>query len=463
MRWTFTSIALLAAAVACACDDGDGLCRSVTCSGHGFCVVLEGAPSCACDPGFVPDGLACKPGPPCDGVTCSGHGICQEVGRQAICECDPGYQSDGLECVLGDTCLESGLACVSDETCCDGTCLRYPDDPLGYCLQTGCRFNWDCVNHADDGAQMCCVDVGGEYFICMKVLAGYSCGYRPACGGPCYEEACYSCTTTDSGDEICTHECATDNDCSECRDPADWDQEFSCQPDANGKTICQPWVPNACTSSQDCEDDKVCIPWSSADGQGMEGTCNRLGELPTGSECDSSANPNDLPPSERCAGFYCLWDHCTEVCGQDADCPDGMVCSETSFCMDAGCETVASIGMCKWTCCGLAPCDSNADCPDDQICDFYLPPDGAITKVCVEPRCDPAGQDCSDLDEACGNRSPACASGVCIEPDPTGVGHCSALCAADEDCLEPMVCQPVEVWAGPFGATITIDACRPLE
>ncbi len=43
---------------------GSDVCSRISCSGHGKCVVLEGKPSCACDPEYQPDersGLNCIP------------------------------------------------------------------------------------------------------------------------------------------------------------------------------------------------------------------------------------------------------------------------------------------------------------------------------------------------------------------------------------------------------------------
>ncbi|MEJ2434256.1 MAG: hypothetical protein P8Y53_14260, partial [Pseudolabrys sp.] len=64
-------------------------CFGVTCSGHGSCALQDGQAACACEDGYLANGLACEPDAtgPCAGVDCSGHGACREQAGAATCDC----------------------------------------------------------------------------------------------------------------------------------------------------------------------------------------------------------------------------------------------------------------------------------------------------------------------------------------------------------------------------------------
>ncbi len=456
-------LAVLAIAVA-GCPTSENVCKNVTCSGHGTCVAAEGAASCSCESGYVAQGLNCVEQPTtCEGVTCSDHGTCFiNDDNLAECDCDPTYVADGLNCKKGD-CALTGQTCSGDADCCGGMCLKYTGDLTGYCYERDCVGNASCVNHGDDDAEMCCVDVGGEYFICMKILEGYACGDQTGlCGESCAGQHDSACDPTqaclmagvEDPNAVCAHECATDNDCDDCADPGDPGMEFTCQAISGGATYCLANDEAPCTSSQECQGEQVCIPWTSADGMGMEGTCNKLGDLPTGTECNEDDDPNDLPPSERCAGFYCIWNHCTEVCALENDCPENMVCTNAGFCMDANCDNVGYIGMCKYVAGSGDACDGDGDCPAGESCDYYLPPNGSVNKVCTTFVCDPADADCADVGEDCSVNQ--CYNGLCLTNQVDS--WCAQLCEAHADCGEGMIC-------GLLGVSDdqTTGACSPFD
>jgi hypothetical protein len=82
--------------------DGDGdPCAGQDCSGHGRCVVEDGAAACDCDAGYHAEGLECVADGDdvCAGVDCSGHGVCYDDGGSPACDCDEGYHAEGLDCV----------------------------------------------------------------------------------------------------------------------------------------------------------------------------------------------------------------------------------------------------------------------------------------------------------------------------------------------------------------------------
>ena len=60
MRTAALSLTLWFSCVALgACGDDAGPCDGITCSGHGQCVVENGAAACVCEPGYDEDGLMC--------------------------------------------------------------------------------------------------------------------------------------------------------------------------------------------------------------------------------------------------------------------------------------------------------------------------------------------------------------------------------------------------------------------
>jgi hypothetical protein len=459
-------VALLALAGGCA--SSEDVCKDITCSGHGTCADVNGQATCNCETGYYADGLECKPTPAdCTGQTCSGHGTCVVEAGFAKCNCDPTFINQGpLACVPEGGCFQLGVTCTQPTECCTGYCLKYVGQETGFCSKNDCKSNSECTNVSGDGKTMCCVDVGGDSFICLKGGKGCSCGDQSGtCGSSCACQMSSACDPNfpclSSGDDdpnaVCSAKCHSDNDCANCQDPNDPDKVFTCQPISGGETYCLAGQA-LCQSSADCEDPEVCVPFPSADGKKMEPGCSKLGDLPPGSVCDDDANANNLPASERCSDFYCLNDHCSEVCEMSSDCPEHMVCNTINFCMDSGCSTIAAIGMCYWMEGPLTACDGNGDCPAGSYCGYYLPPGSASTvqKVCVNQNCDPAnvntcmplGSDCYQVTDK------ECFGDFCI-----GSGEdyfCSALCKDDTDCPSNMLCGLLRV-----SDTQTTGACIP--
>ncbi len=90
----------LLALVACGSRATLEPCDNVRCSDRGQCIDHAGQPYCSCEPGYVPDGLACLLQDlihPCEGVECTEHGHCEVMEGSPACTCDAGYATDPSE------------------------------------------------------------------------------------------------------------------------------------------------------------------------------------------------------------------------------------------------------------------------------------------------------------------------------------------------------------------------------
>ena len=197
----------------------------------------------------------------------------------------------------------------------------------------------------------------------------------------------------------------------------------------------------------------MCTPFPTADWLDVEGRCFSYGLIPTGGECEPLIN--NPTPEASCASFFCLWFHCSEMCGRSSDCPDGMVCARYGFELDEAGDVVVDIGMCRWLDGSQAECSSDADCPAGEACVFYLTPGSSVAKICTTWTCDPADPGCVGPGERCVPGVASCYSGLCQEANP-GPGWCAALCASTEDCPAGMTCGSMELEPG-----LSTDTCLP--
>jgi hypothetical protein len=445
-------------------------CDSVSCCGQGECSLVGDEARCTCKPGFTvsADGIRClaDDAGACTGKTCSDHGCCVLEEDEARCECDPGYRVDpndplSLSCIE-KRCLNMGEKCTDSSECCDNDCLKYTGQAEGYCTRRDCHSSEECNNYSADGKEMCCVDVGGEYFICMKLGSGCFCGDQTGtCGHSCTcqnDSACapdYSCLRGSDEDTgaVCTKPCNTDSDCRECKDDRDPNIIFTCQPIFGGDTYCLAAEQPTCDWGGDCTGSDVCVAFPTADDKALEGRCNNLGGLPPGEECDDMADPNLLPFEDRCADFYCMRGFCSEVCQFDTDCPEHMFCGEVRFRMGDG-EDTAAINMCQ----GGTFCDSGADCEGDDVCQVAQISAYDLVGMCGQfDGLLEVGEECNE-DVSPNDLPPAerCKGFYCI------FGNCTEVCQENEDCVNGGRCCSVTFGGmGPTGNdTASIGLCR---
>jgi hypothetical protein len=404
-----------------------------------------------------------EPPKSCDGIVCSNHGTCVlglvEDDKEscncsdcACCKCDEGYQrsTSGLACLSTSVCQEVGQTCKSNDECCDGMCLKlFVGQTEGYCSKRDCGNNGDCQNRGTDGLPMCCVDMGGEFFMCLKNAGDCPCGKQEGtCGTPCGCEFFSACAPGMQcfgmgGSAFCSNECLTDADCQGCTDPNQPDEKYTCQSISGGQTYCQPISSGGCGWSQECVSPDVCIPFLNSAGTGFEPQCGKYGDLPTGAPCVDVADISSLPKEEQCAGIYCMKGRCSEVCTFAGDCQgDHMECGIVNFGIE-GQDGVFPVGMCQYYCCG-GPCDGNSSCPQGEFCDGYLSP-GTYTfqQMCTKANCDPAQGKCTLPGGPCSQDLDPCLGELCLSSASAAVGFCSAFCVDSTFCPQSMYCGPL--------------------
>jgi len=362
--------------------------------------------------------LECGPDP-CAGTSC---GTC---GLDEVCEAGACRSSLRL---MGEACQESN-------ECETGWCLRYADG-TGYCTARDCLRPEDCVNHAaGETALMCCVDVGGDFRVCLKIEPGYTCGIQDkTCGQSCVgqlDSACdpnHHCLTTQ--ETYCSHNCVTNADCNDCQSE-DPDVFFQCQVVDGGDSACVASADQSCTASSQCSAGEVCAPHLDPTGHALQGYCGARGALPAGAECSED--------DDQCMGM-CVNAHCSEVCESDGDCPEQSSCTSVSLCRTmegtgecAVCtESFPAIRMCLWYPIGQQPagaaCAFGAINPDAGDC---LPGLACLGVDAAEEPCATAG-DCDSVFQ--GNWNSECVTGACGNPDHCGFSFCSPRCALDGSC-----------------------------
>jgi hypothetical protein len=363
-------------------------------------------------------------------------GTCDDTSGTAVCTCPDKY-----EAVAGLICqkkiVKMGEACVDSTECETGWCLRYSDG-TGYCSKRDCLNNDACINYAaGETAEMCCVDVGGDYKVCLKIEPDYACGNQDkTCGQSCVGQMDSACDPNHAclsgSDTYCSHACVTNADCNDCQ-AEDPDVTFQCMVIGGGDSYCIAANDQTCTASSQCDAGEACTPYIDSTGNALQGYCVSGGTLTAGEEC----NEDD----DQCKGM-CISEHCSEVCETDGDCPEQNTCMSVSFCKTmegtgdcATCtESFPDIKMCIWYPLGTQPAGAACafgsihpdagDCQAGMACLGIDATDAPCTTV----------EDCADEFED--NWNAECVIGTCGNPNHCGSSFCSPRCAADGTCDE---------------------------
>ncbi|HSA21555.1 MAG TPA: hypothetical protein P5076_08905, partial [Myxococcota bacterium] len=361
-------------------------------------------------------------------------GTCDETSGTPVCTCPANYTAGpNLTCTTG--LARMGEPCTESGECVTGWCLRYSDG-TGYCSKRDCLDNDGCVNYAaGETAEMCCVDVGGDFKVCLKIDPGYACGNQDkTCGESCLGQVDSACDPNHaclSGSDVyCSHACVTNPDCNDCQ-AEDPDVTFQCMVIGGGDSYCIAANSATCTASSQCDAGEACSPYIDETGNALQGYCVSGGTLTAGAECDED--------DDQCMGM-CINAHCSEVCETDGDCPEQNTCMSVSFCKTmegtgdcATCtESFPDIKMCIWYPLGTqpagAPCSFDTinadagDCMAGMACLGIDATDTPCTTV----------EDCAAVFEE--NWNAECVIGTCGNPNHCGSSFCSPRCALDGSC-----------------------------
>jgi hypothetical protein len=390
-----------------------------------FFLLLLGSLLVACDSKPEPCVPSCV-GRQCGNDGCGGS--CGECMSPSFCDPDGLCQSHW------------GNGCTTSEDCGSGICLRYSDG-TGYCSKRDCLDNESCANYAPgETAEMCCVDVGGEFKVCLKIDPGYSCGNQDrTCGQSCVgqmDSACDPDHACLSGSSVyCSHPCVTNPDCDDCQ-AEDPDTTFQCMVIGGSDSYCIAANGATCTASSQCDPGEACTPYIDETGNALQGYCVSSGTLTAGAECDED--------DDQCMGM-CISDHCSEVCETDGDCPEQNTCMSVSFCKTmegtgdcATCtESFPDIKMCIWYPIGTqpagAPCAHGAvhtgagDCMAGLTCLDFDSTDAPCATVA----------DCAPAFVAAWD--PECVLGTCGDPGHCAASFCSKRCDLAGACEQGFV------------------------
>ncbi|HOX43291.1 MAG TPA: hypothetical protein PK668_06825 [Myxococcota bacterium] len=222
--------------------------------------------------------------------------------------------------------------------------------------------------------------------------------------------------------------------------------------------------PDACSSTQDCEEDLTCLPFVEGEPPRFATRCTchlPAGEADTGEDCQQDSD---------CASAWCGQDRrCVGLCHTDEDCPSIIAgglqfrCSSTFFSLGGaapGPLAVDDLGVCRPI---LLPCLSLADCSARQVCK----PDLSYRRPGPHAGCDRGGPGTAQLGEACPGGSADCWSGLCLLPEggSPAEAYCSTPCEVYWDCNDSFgdarTCKsiPIEVYPG---LVVTMRTCVRL-
>jgi hypothetical protein len=288
-------------------------------------------------------GDPCQTPPDCISQICAGD----FYERYCSQECDPPACPNGYRCYIGplnNYCLRDYTPCDSNTDCATAgqVCtIQDADDLLS--KVTECRPPLDPGGDPGDDCSsqrcandLCRNDVCSEVCTAVADCANQYLGYDTSCvlrGLWMFPGECARVEQCPTGficqDTMCrgTQACVDDNDC-----PAGYGcdtTDLVCVPEpfVSYVGICM----IECVADRDCPTDWVCGPAVLADQSRIQGYCR----LPyTGETTPSGVGPCGSPNDPPCDHGICYNDagntYCTQLCGDAADCPNGLGMSCTA-------------------------------------------------------------------------------------------------------------------------------------
>ncbi len=428
------------------------MCTAETCSGERReCVMVEGMPTCRCEPGTHDEGGACVPDTECTDTSCNGHGLCSVVDEMLSCECELGYTGPACgECDEGMGFLPDGEGGCDADLCDPNPCAEgersrcevidgtpvcacpagthaegedcVPDES---CSPTSCGGHGTCT---DDGMVVSCAcEPGWAEPFCGE--CDEMAGYHPDGMGGCTMDACLPNPCVDPLQTVCVE---TDG-VARCECDAGAHMEgTSCVPDETCETV-------TCDGHGEC---------SVADGV-TECACDPGYTGDDCSTCDTDFHPDGMG---GCTMDACLPNPCTDpnrgecsdvggsaVC----DCDPGYHEDGVGGCTDDPCLPDLCVGM-NQACrpdgmgsyeCYTPACDDMNPCTDDAVvggsCTYTPRSVGAAcsTTVCL------AGQTCDGTATCTGGTAV-----VCDDANPCTADSCDSVMGCEhtvDDALVP--------------------------
>jgi alpha-glucosidase len=293
-RLLLTALVAWMVPVMSGCDGGGpGACDGVDCSLHGRCLVVDGAARCACDPGYLPSGLSCRPDW-CQALACE-RGVCVQNETRGECQCQAGWAG-----ALCDACAPGyhpeNADCVPDAPCDESPCVH------GQCRVV-------------DGEARCDCDAGYAGALCDACAPGYrpeGLGCVPDPGNPCLPNP--------------------------CQEP----NRGRCQPDGQGGALCL-CDPGYHEEGEACAPDEVCDPATTCSGHGQ---C-------TGQGLTCACDPGYA--GAHCAACAPGYHEEGEACVPDEVCDPATTCSGHGQCTGQGLACDCDPGYAGEHCAACAP------------------------------------------------------------------------------------------------------------
>jgi hypothetical protein len=232
---------------------------------------------------------------------------------------------------------------------------------------------------------------------------------------------------------VCAGACSSDADCG----------SGTCHPffidAAAAGGLCVAAAP--CDGSSDCSGGQVCRLFPTADGA-LTLCAPPRGLLSGGEVCELGwLAPLDVGFERRCAALECDATvlRCTELCGDDADCPTGYRCETVEMTIDGrgtldrADDLTASYGLCQLAEGSLRDCTVDTDCDAAEGCGFGTSM-GAPRSECV------VTQSVTELGASCTSR---CRTPFgCLADYVTLSAYCPGACVSDGDCAAAgLVCR----------------------
>jgi hypothetical protein len=416
----------------CAPDE----CTAETCTGERReCVLVEGTPTCRCEPGTHDEGGTCVPDTECTETSCNGHGLCSVADDAVSCECELGYAGDACgECDEVAGYLPDGMGGCDADLCDPNPCAEgersrcevvdgmptcacpagthadgeecVPDES---CTDTSCGGHGVCT---DDGMVVSCeCEDGWAEPFCGA--CDESAGYHPDGAGGCTMDVCVPNPCVDPLQTVCV----------------DVDGVAQCECDAGAHLEGSSCVPDESCESDSCSGHGEC---SVVDGL-TECGCDAGYTGDDCSACDSGYHPDG---SGGCTDDACLPNPCTE--------PSRGACTDDAGSAVCDCDPgyhEDGVGGCTMDVCLPDPCAGmNMACR----------PDGAGSYECYTPACDD-GNPCTD---------DAVVGGSCSHtPRAVGADCSTTVCLSGQSCDASATCTGGTTVVCDDGNACTADSC----